>query len=440
MSIDLTLTTFTVVEGPDNGVVRVIAGSVRYESMTFASENLPGPPGPQGAQGAQGIRGPQGPQGAQGPGQLANVKTDFGARGDGIADDTVAFQRAYEAVGNGDFAGVYAPRGIYNVGERLNCPRTCGVTPLIGDGNPVANIFLDPNQFDRGTTILWRGGGDDVVLNLDGCSGFELANFCIIGDPSHTTPPSGLLGIRLQNRPGVGAGVGIYRNISIAYCDVLYDFGSVDEGDTDHDGGNAADVTMLRCGGGKCGNGIRTSSGQNVNYDLTGVGFFGADVAINAIAGGAFCGNNVSTYDCREFLNVGQGGEFIGNSFTRMHLDGNAYRTVLYRATANASTATCDFFGVEFNGGQFSSPGPRVILKASHRVSMHGGQQLCDATGALVKFDGGGTFLGRFLRLPNDLSQIVDGDSVGGAYRLRDNYHKDTGVFLDDASGAGAMP
>lgn len=101
-----------------------------------------GPAGPQGDQGIQGpigadgATGPAGPQGVQGiPGTggggsgtsyIDNVK-DFGAVGDGVTDDTVAFQAAIDS----NIGAVYAPPGDYIISQiEVNPGKT-----LIGAGS-----------------------------------------------------------------------------------------------------------------------------------------------------------------------------------------------------------------------------------------------------------------------------------------------------------------
>src|SRR5215218_1552283 len=53
-----------------------------------------------------------------------NVRTDFGAVGDGRADDTAALQRALDAlVGPGTATGLYIPAGRYRITRTLDLPR-----------------------------------------------------------------------------------------------------------------------------------------------------------------------------------------------------------------------------------------------------------------------------------------------------------------------------
>ena len=45
--------------------------------------------------------------------KIYNIKTDFGAKGDGITDDTESIQEAIKKVPNGSTLKI--PRGVYNI-------------------------------------------------------------------------------------------------------------------------------------------------------------------------------------------------------------------------------------------------------------------------------------------------------------------------------------
>ena len=69
---------------------------------------------------------------------------DFGARGDGQTDDTAAFQKALDAVGQAVRGVVYAPRGNYCFAGHIKVPGA--VTLKVGTHNTgtvrVANCAL----------------------------------------------------------------------------------------------------------------------------------------------------------------------------------------------------------------------------------------------------------------------------------------------------------
>src|SRR5262249_46953930 len=81
---------------------------------------------------------------------------DFGARGDGQADDTEAFQRALDESGRAGGGTVFAPKGSYRFAGRLNVP--VGVT-LKGtfESVPAHNGIRDrglPRPGDLGTAFF----------------------------------------------------------------------------------------------------------------------------------------------------------------------------------------------------------------------------------------------------------------------------------------------
>jgi len=96
---------------------------------------------------------------AQTPSSPFNVH-DFDAKGDGVADDTAAFQSALDAASSAGGGSVLAPRGVYLFGGSLNVPP--GVTLRgIWESVPAHNGIRDPGlprPTDDGTTFLVTGG------------------------------------------------------------------------------------------------------------------------------------------------------------------------------------------------------------------------------------------------------------------------------------------
>lgn len=88
-----------------------------------------------------------------------NVR-DFGARGDGLTDDTAAFQKALDAAGAAGGGTVWAPRGNYRFTGRLNVPNAVTLRG-IWESVPAHNGLRDaglPKPTDDGTTFLVTGG------------------------------------------------------------------------------------------------------------------------------------------------------------------------------------------------------------------------------------------------------------------------------------------
>jgi hypothetical protein len=83
----------------------------------------------------------------------ANVKTNYAAVGDGVADDTAAIQRALNALGSTN-PTLYFPAGIYRITQTLTLA-----------GQQYVNIIgQDPSN----TTIIWAGAPGGTMLYLNG--------------------------------------------------------------------------------------------------------------------------------------------------------------------------------------------------------------------------------------------------------------------------------
>lgn len=136
--------------------------------------------------------------GPSAPGLHFNVR-DFGAKGDGAADDTAAFQKAREAAGHAGGGIVFAPTGNYLVKGHLVVPdhvalegvfraptarsQNRGTTLLAVEGHGKADgepfLFLHANSVLKGVTVFYpaqnsakpvpypwcvRGAGDNCAV------------------------------------------------------------------------------------------------------------------------------------------------------------------------------------------------------------------------------------------------------------------------------------
>src|SRR5690606_32567315 len=84
----------------------------------------------------------------------ADVKTEFGAVGNGVADDTAALQNALNALGRSGLSVIYLPAGTYKITNTLILRTRINVS-IIGE---------HPDTTKSG----WAGGTNDVMLRLDG--------------------------------------------------------------------------------------------------------------------------------------------------------------------------------------------------------------------------------------------------------------------------------
>lgn len=91
-------------------------------------------------------------------GDLLSVK-DFGAVGDGVTDDTAAFQAAFDVLEAGGYHDLYIPAGRYILSARLTCTNTAASkVTLRGDGSEVT--VLDWDSATSGLYFLSNDSGD----------------------------------------------------------------------------------------------------------------------------------------------------------------------------------------------------------------------------------------------------------------------------------------
>jgi hypothetical protein len=95
-----------------------------------------------------------------------NVKTAFGAKGDGVADDTAALQAALNSLA-GNRAVLWIPGGTYRITGPLAVTGLENIT-ILGE---------DP----RTTTISWAGPAGGTMLTLSGCDGFNVGRLTLDG-------------------------------------------------------------------------------------------------------------------------------------------------------------------------------------------------------------------------------------------------------------------
>ncbi|BCX04948.1 MAG: hypothetical protein KatS3mg053_2886 [Candidatus Roseilinea sp.] len=98
----------------------------------------------------------------------ANVKTDYGAKGDGLSDDTAALQQALDRVGQAGAPGtLFIPAGVYRVTNTLRLQGRQGVN-VIG---------ADPEQ----VVLKWDGATGGDLFEVQGVSYSKLARFTLDG-------------------------------------------------------------------------------------------------------------------------------------------------------------------------------------------------------------------------------------------------------------------
>lgn len=133
---------------------------------------------------------------------------DYGAKGDGVADDTAAFQKAIDANPNGT---IYVPAGAYNITSTLRIDYS-GIT------GKISTSFVGTGL---GSTLLWNGGNNTsmfwyrgVTANAGTFAKTRIEHlFC-----SNPVNATGLTYIRLGDfASGLGMQAGI-QNMTVRGC------------------------------------------------------------------------------------------------------------------------------------------------------------------------------------------------------------------------------
>ncbi len=161
-----------------------------------------------------------------------NVKTAFGAVGDGVHDDTSAIQASLSLLtangeGNGGNHTVYFPPGTYLITSTLLLNRTAGAL-IVGCGSLTTLLWGGPSggQGDNATRLFWSDG--NTRAQFEGLT-FDGGNVCGVGldHDSHTLYESRIVHRSLAFTRFVIAGIRVghnqYSDGGVASAEMTYE-------------------------------------------------------------------------------------------------------------------------------------------------------------------------------------------------------------------------
>ena len=219
----------------------------------------------------------------------ANVKTRFGAKGDGKTDDTRKLQDAIDGFANGEmgtnincpnpYVVIYLPAGTYNISETLLLKGKIGVT-IIGE---------DPQN----TIIRWIGKDKDTMLLADGSAYFKIAR---IGWQGNKRKEIEAVGVHWMTKWNDGKSRS-YASLNIELSDMEFSGLAVGIGGGTYagagTGSNDSEITIRRCKFSDCtAAGIQITGFNALDYWIWYCSF-------SRCRYGVYCGNgNYHAFNC----------------------------------------------------------------------------------------------------------------------------------------------
>lgn len=257
---------------------------------------------------------------------------DFGAKGDGVHDDTEAFQRAIIAAGKGLAPStpdvfrtktVLVPPGNYRITKPLviDARRNRRKGPhaglkIIGAGAPF-RLWHEkgPTGNPRtDTEIFWDGPEHGVLFDIWGSLRVTIED-CLLNGRGKTDAL-----ISVNSPRGWGSGNHVFRNVHMVNSKVGFDCGNKSYI-------NSADMSFYDVGWADCEIGFRTNSEQNLNYNFVRCGGVTTGVLFDFPKGGSATFLLASTYGVGTFLRVGNGGINAGVfTILGLRLDGTKHQ------------------------------------------------------------------------------------------------------------------
>jgi len=292
------------------------------------------------------LPGPAGAEEFTGPfASWRNVKTDYGAAGDGRTDDTAALQRALNDLAtHRNFCVLYLPAGHYRLTGTVQTRRL-----QHNDCNGIAIVGESPES----TVLQWDGPAGGTVVQYDawysriarlaidgaGRAGVALAygpNFSTYNETSDLALRNARVGLELGGDHSMGQAENEVLRCQFSHC--------TDAG-IKTDGFNTLDIWAWYCSFSDCGYGLYNNAGayqawQNVfrrstiadaasrNLEVfslvnnTSIGSHGFIYFDNGQRGGAptsICGNRIIDAGAVYPVRLGSGGPYLvmDNTFTR---------------------------------------------------------------------------------------------------------------------------
>lgn len=242
---------------------------------------------------------------------------DLGAIGDGVADDTAAFQAALNVPGGDEESEIYVPPGTYRITQTLVLDRKSSITLR---GHARANGPTGPLA-PAATTLLWDGAAGGTLMHTIGVRACLFKDMVLDGNNKagtllFYTSINGWGNVlnRISNilfyRATTGLQFGDETSINLCNSDIAMDFLFF------------AQLT----------NGMLVKNSQGVDYLINYLFASNCDTVLNFEKGGNLLVNNAQNTDCELFLNIASAGitcgTFVANMVRVETTDGGSLKRV----------------------------------------------------------------------------------------------------------------
>jgi len=277
---------------------------------------------------------------------VINVR-DFGAVGDGVADDTAAIQRAIDAATTPQGGELFIPAGKYRITKTLLLRRT-RILHVYGQGDSVYN-----SKSNRSTTLFWDGPDGGTLIRAEGFGNVYFERFNLAGRAENRPKSSGEAGILFHSisLPGYGSGWSTFRNVSLHKAKIGFVMGGDDSVDMCN-----SDMQFYSIGMYELGTGFQTRNTQALNYIFSYINAANCGTVLDFKAGGNLEVHNATLSVCDRYLNIEMGGRCIGTYVNiNVRLENRSkQRTVLVRSYPSYCQANIKF--IAFDDSQVGWP------------------------------------------------------------------------------------
>lgn len=271
---------------------------------------------------------------------------DFGAKGDGVTDDTAALQAALDAACAAGGGELLIPAGEYLVSSTLKLERTA--LTLRGEGS--SGYTYSPNT----TNLVWIGDDGGTLMETRGCSGLVISGMNWIGKDWDRETQTGRAGILFLARNAEGAGhtLNCFRDMSFRQADVGVQMGTQTNEPT------CSDCLFENITFRLLDAGLRVLNDQGVNYQLSFVFALDCKCVFDLQSGGNILVTNAQCTNCDLMANIGGGGYCVGtyhfnNCRVESSTGGNPDRRLILRCHPRNLVALVRF--TNLNDSQWAS-------------------------------------------------------------------------------------